>query len=59
MVQVRQVFDKLSRVVRKISRDAGKEITFEVTGSDFSWRGLNVKAETWTEAFTVTKPSRF
>ena len=34
MVQVRQVFDKLSRVVRKISRDAGKEINFEISGAD-------------------------
>ena len=34
LVQVRQVFDKLSRVVRKISRDAGKDISFEIAGAD-------------------------
>ncbi len=34
MVQLRQIFDKLSRVVRKISRDAGKEINFHITGAD-------------------------
>jgi two-component system chemotaxis sensor kinase CheA len=34
MVPLGQVFDKLSRVVRKISRDAGKEIRFIITGAD-------------------------
>ncbi|HEY1585509.1 MAG TPA: chemotaxis protein CheA, partial [Polyangia bacterium] len=34
MVPLGQVFDKLSRVVRKISRDAGKEIRLTVTGAD-------------------------
>ena len=34
MVPLGQVFDKLSRVVRKISRDAGKEIRLMITGAD-------------------------
>jgi two-component system chemotaxis sensor kinase CheA len=34
MVPLGQVFDKLSRVVRKISRDVGKEIHFEFSGAD-------------------------
>jgi two-component system chemotaxis sensor kinase CheA len=34
MVPLGQVFDKLSRVVRKISRDAGKEIRLSVVGAD-------------------------
>jgi two-component system chemotaxis sensor kinase CheA len=34
MVPLGQVFDKLSRVVRKISRDAGKEIRLAITGAD-------------------------
>src|SRR5262249_11549450 len=34
MVPLGQVFDKLSRVVRKISRGAGKEIRFIITGAD-------------------------
>jgi two-component system chemotaxis sensor kinase CheA len=34
MVPLGQVFDKLSRVVRKISRDAGKEIRFVISGGD-------------------------
>ena len=34
MVPLGQVFDKLSRVVRKISREAGKEIRFIITGAD-------------------------
>jgi two-component system, chemotaxis family, sensor kinase CheA len=34
MVPLGQVFDKLSRVVRKISRDAGKEIRLTITGAD-------------------------
>ena len=34
MVPLGQVFDKLSRVVRKISRDAGKEIRLSITGAD-------------------------
>jgi two-component system, chemotaxis family, sensor kinase CheA len=34
MVPLGQVFDKLSRVVRKISREAGKEIRFAITGAD-------------------------
>jgi two-component system chemotaxis sensor kinase CheA len=34
MVPLGQAFDKLSRVVRKISRDAGKEIRFAVSGAD-------------------------
>jgi two-component system, chemotaxis family, sensor kinase CheA len=34
MVPLRQVFDKLSRVVRKISRESGKEIRLEISGAD-------------------------
>jgi two-component system chemotaxis sensor kinase CheA len=34
MVPLGQVFDKLSRVVRKISRDAGKEIRLVIAGAD-------------------------
>ncbi len=34
MVPLGQVFDKLSRVVRQISRDAGKEIHLVITGAD-------------------------
>jgi two-component system, chemotaxis family, sensor kinase CheA len=34
MVPLGQVFEKLSRVVRKISRDAGKEIRLVIAGSD-------------------------
>jgi two-component system chemotaxis sensor kinase CheA len=34
MVPLGQIFDKLSRVVRKISRDAGKEIRLVITGAD-------------------------
>jgi len=34
MVPLGQVFDKLSRVVRKISRDAGKEIRLQISGAD-------------------------
>jgi two-component system chemotaxis sensor kinase CheA len=34
MVPLGQVFDKLSRVVRKISRDAGKEIRLAIAGAD-------------------------
>ncbi len=34
MVPLRQVFDKLSRVVRKISRDSGKRVRFEVEGAE-------------------------
>jgi len=34
MVPLRQVFDKLSRVVRKISRESDKEIRLEITGAD-------------------------
>jgi two-component system chemotaxis sensor kinase CheA len=34
MVPLGQVFDKLQRMVRKIARDAGKEIDFRVSGSD-------------------------
>jgi two-component system chemotaxis sensor kinase CheA len=34
MVPLRQVFDKLSRVVRKVSRESGKEIRLEVSGAD-------------------------
>ena len=34
MVPLGQVFDKLSRVVRKISRDAGKEIRLRISGAD-------------------------
>ncbi len=34
MVPLGQVFDKLSRVVRKISRDAGKEIRLSIAGAD-------------------------
>ncbi len=34
MVPLGQIFDKLSRVVRKISRDAGKEIRLTISGAD-------------------------
>ncbi len=34
MVPLGQVFDKLSRVVRKLSRDAGKEIRLLIAGAD-------------------------
>jgi two-component system chemotaxis sensor kinase CheA len=34
MVPLGQVFDKLSRVVRKLSRDAGKEIRLTISGGD-------------------------
>jgi two-component system chemotaxis sensor kinase CheA len=34
MVPLGQVFDKLSRVVRKISRDASKEIRLQISGAD-------------------------
>jgi two-component system chemotaxis sensor kinase CheA len=34
MVPLGQVFDKLSRVVRKLSRDAGKEIRLVISGAD-------------------------
>lgn len=34
MVPLGQIFDKLSRVVRKISRDAGKEIRLVIAGGD-------------------------
>jgi two-component system, chemotaxis family, sensor kinase CheA len=34
MVPLGQIFDKLSRVVRKISRDAGKEIRLSISGAD-------------------------
>ncbi len=34
MVPLGQIFDKLSRVVRKISRDAGKEIRLVISGGD-------------------------
>jgi len=34
MVPLGQVFDKLSRVVRKMSRDAKKEVRLHVTGAD-------------------------
>src|SRR5207253_5462436 len=34
MVPLGQVFDKLSRVVRKISRDAAKEIRLHIAGAD-------------------------
>ncbi|MBS2029574.1 MAG: chemotaxis protein CheA [Deltaproteobacteria bacterium] len=34
MVPLEQVFDKLARLVRKIARDAGKELDFKVSGGD-------------------------
>jgi two-component system chemotaxis sensor kinase CheA len=34
MVPLEQIFDKLSRMVRKIAREVGKEITLEVSGGD-------------------------
>ncbi len=34
MVPLEQVFDKLSRMVRKIARETGKEIQFDVSGGD-------------------------
>lgn len=34
MVPLRQVFDKLSRVVRKVSRSLGKEIRLEIGGAE-------------------------
>jgi two-component system chemotaxis sensor kinase CheA len=34
MVPLEQIFDKLARMVRKIARELGKEIDFEVSGGD-------------------------
>ena len=34
MVPLGQVFDKLARVVRKLGREAGKEIRLDITGAD-------------------------
>src|SRR5690606_33024976 len=34
MVPLSQIFDRLSRVVRQISRDMGKQIRLVITGSD-------------------------
>jgi two-component system chemotaxis sensor kinase CheA len=34
MVPLEQIFDKLARMVRKIAREVGKEIEFEVSGGD-------------------------
>ncbi|RMH41457.1 MAG: chemotaxis protein CheA [Deltaproteobacteria bacterium] len=34
MVPMRQVFDKLTRVVRRISRESGKEIRLDIFGAD-------------------------
>jgi two-component system chemotaxis sensor kinase CheA len=34
MVPLEQVFDKLSRMVRKLARDLGKKVEFEVRGGD-------------------------
>jgi two-component system chemotaxis sensor kinase CheA len=34
MVPLEQVFDKLARMVRKVAREVGKEIDFEVRGGD-------------------------
>ncbi len=34
MVPLGQIFDKLSRVVRKVSREAGKDIRLHITGAD-------------------------
>jgi len=34
MVPLRQVFDKLTRVVRKVSRSIGKQIRLEISGGD-------------------------
>jgi two-component system chemotaxis sensor kinase CheA len=34
MVPLSQIFDKLSRMVRKISREVGKEVDFRVSGGD-------------------------
>ncbi len=34
MVPLEQIFDKLARMVRKIAREVGKEIDFEVSGGD-------------------------
>jgi two-component system chemotaxis sensor kinase CheA len=34
MVPLGQVFEKLSRIVRKLSRDAGKEIRFVISGAE-------------------------
>jgi two-component system chemotaxis sensor kinase CheA len=34
MVPLDQVFDKLARMVRKLAREVGKEIAFEVSGGD-------------------------
>ena len=34
MVPLEQVFDKLARMVRKIAREVGKEVEFEVSGGD-------------------------
>ncbi|HET7825423.1 MAG TPA: chemotaxis protein CheA, partial [Anaeromyxobacter sp.] len=34
MVPLEQVFDKLARMVRKLAREVGKEVAFEVSGGD-------------------------
>ncbi|MEE9386492.1 MAG: chemotaxis protein CheA [Nannocystaceae bacterium] len=34
MVPLGQVFDKLARIVRKISRDSGKDVQLSITGAD-------------------------
>jgi two-component system chemotaxis sensor kinase CheA len=34
MVPLRQIFDKLSRVVRKVSRSVGKQIRLEISGAE-------------------------
>ena len=34
MVPLGQVFDKLARVVRKLSRDSGKDVRLHITGSE-------------------------
>jgi two-component system chemotaxis sensor kinase CheA len=34
MVPLEQIFDKLARMVRKIAREVGKEVDFEVSGGD-------------------------
>ena len=34
MIQLRQVFEKMSRIVRKMSRTSAKEIDFKISGAD-------------------------
>ena len=44
MVPLRQVFDKVSRVVRRLRTELGKEVRFEVHGADTELDKLIVEA---------------